>query len=748
MKRDLATILALLLVVAQGPAAAGARPQQPAPPAARQPSQQATPTPTPTPDAGSEDDVVRITTNLVQFDAVVTDRQGRLVTDLSPEEFEVLVDGRPQQVTNLSFVSPEAGTVTQRAAPSRDKSAPPTPPVPLRAGQVRRTIALIVDDLGTSFESLVTVRRALKRFVDEQMRPGDLVAVMQTGKGLGALQQFTTDKQLLYRAIERVRWNPAGRSGTTAFAAIERDPLRDAGNAAGNTPGRNRDEEEEGPDAEQTLEQFREEIFTVGTLGALNFTIRGMKELPGRKSIVLFGDGLPVFDRSDMTRSSHLRERLRQLADLANRSSVVIYTMDARGLPHLGLTAADSVMPGRDPRTIINAGAGRAASYADSQEGMRFLAEQTGGMFIHDTNDLGGGVQRVLDDQKGYYLIGFRPDESVFERARGGARFNSFEVKVRRPGLRVRTRAGFYGVTESEARPVRRTRTEQIVAALTSPLSSGELPLRMTSLFSSPAEKTFVLDSLIHLDLTQFKFEEEADGWKKAVVDVVALTFGEEGQIVDELNRTETIRLRNEAYTHALANGLVYSVKVPVKKPGAYQLRVAVRDAATEKIGSASQFMEVPDLRKGRLALSGILVMAAQEEPKPGGAAPRAPADSTAADETNPLRSATLRRFRYGSQVDFLYHIYNARADRATGLPQLQTQARLFRDGQAVFTGPVLNFDPAGQPNPARLQAGSRLRLGGALQPGEYVLQVVVTDQLAKGKARTATQWIDFEIVK
>jgi VWFA-related protein len=748
-------MLALLLLAAHAPTrtTAHTRQQQTPTPTPQQqstrPTQSTTqqqPTPQPSPATDSDEDVVRITTNLVQFDAVVTDKQGRLVTDLRPEEFEVLVDGKRQDITNLSFILAESGTAAAPRPVARpDKTAPPLPPVPLRAGQVRRTIALLVDDLGTSFESLIQVRRALRKFVDEQMQPGDFVAIMQTGRGLGALQQFTTDRELLHRAIERVRWNPVGRSGTSAFAPLEQDPLEQYGGKP--SPNGSQQNDAGGDESATGLDKYREEIFTVGTLGAINFTIRGMKELPGRKSIVLFGDGLPIFDRRDLTKSSYLREKVRQLADLANRASVVIYTMDARGLPTLELTAADNVAAGPDPQRLIGAADARRAGYIDSQDGLRFLAEQTGGLFIHETNDLGGGVQRILEDQKGYYLIGFRPDVSVFERVKGSARFNHFEVKVKRAGLRVRTRAGFYGVPENEAKPVRRTRSEQILAAITSPLTSGELSLRLTSLFNSPTEKTSVVDSLMHLDMSQFKFTDEPDGWKKAVVDVVALTFGEDGQVVDELNRTETVRARGDAFDQILKHGVVYAMKVPVKKPGAYQLRVAVRDAATEKLGSASQFIEVPDLKRGRLALSGIFLTIAASAPKAGPAA-SAQASDGAADDANPLRNATVRRFRQGSLVEFQYHIYNARTQRPAGRPQLQTQMRVFHDGQPVFNGSLQTYDPGQQTDMSHLLAGGRLQLGTQLPPGDYVLQVVVNDALAGGKNHSAAQWIDFEIIK
>ncbi len=97
---------------------------------------------------------------------------------------------------------------------------------------------------------------------------------------------------------------------------------------------------------------------------------------------------------------------------------------------------------------------------------------------------------------------------------------------------------------------------------------------------------------------------------------------------------------------------------------------------------------------------------------------------------------------------DYGYAIYNAQLDCTTHLPQLQRQVRLFRDGQPVFVSDALPVDITGQTDMKRLNVAGRLQLGSALMPGEYILQVVVTDLLAKDKYRIATQYIDFEIVK
>ncbi|HEY0407025.1 MAG TPA: VWA domain-containing protein, partial [Pyrinomonadaceae bacterium] len=416
----------------------------------------ATPTPRPVPqqqEQTGEDEVVRITTNLVQVDVTVTDKSGKAVTDLRPEEVEILEDGRSQKITNFSFVSLENGGARPPVALAPgapvDKTAPPLPPARLRPEDVRRTVALVVDDLSLSFESMHFTRQALKKFVDEQMQPGDLVAIIRTGGGIGALQEFTSDKRQLYAAIERVRFNLQGRGRFGAFAPLEGDIVKGS-----QLPG-GREAPEDKNGSRDEIEEFRENMFAIGTLGAVNYVVRGMRELPGRKSILLLSEGFQLFD-PDRDNFRFL-ESLRRLIDLANRASVVIYTMDARGLQTLGLTAADNTS-GLTPDEVESQLSARSRELFNTQSGLNYLAQQTGGIAIRNTNDLSGGIKRVLDDQKGYYLIGYRPDDSTFDPKTGRKRFHNINVRVTRPGLSVRTRTGFFGITDEEARPVRRTR--------------------------------------------------------------------------------------------------------------------------------------------------------------------------------------------------------------------------------------------------------------------------------------------------
>ncbi len=778
--------------------------QQTSTPTTTRGQQQPAPTPTPQQSQTSkadEDEVVRINTNLVQVDAVVLDRNGQQVTTLRQEDFVVSEDGRAQKVTNFSYVNTASPSDTQpiAATPSTatpaGKPAPPAPPTRLRPEQVRRTIALVVDDLGLSFESTAYVRQALKKFVDQQVEEGDLIAIIRTGGGIGALQQFTSDKRQLYAAIERVRWNPNGRGGISAFAPIEGDPGTQAqeNNSDNTTSGSNSSSGTTAREASDELNNFRADLFTVGTLGALNFIVKGLRELPGRKSVVLISDGFKIFNRASRSentnsgsrqlgdlstapeRSDRILESLRRLTDLANRASVVIYTMDARGLQTLGLTAADSTS-GLSPEQLESRLQDRRDENFDSQSGLIYLAQQTGGFNIRNNNDLTGGIRRVLADQRGYYLIGYRPDEATFDPQTGRRRFHRLTIKLlNHPELKVRTRTGFYGVTDEEARPAERTPREQLIGALTSPFGASGVGLRLTSFFGNDARAGNFMRSLLYINARDLTFTEEADGWHKAVFDVIADTFGDNGRVVDEVSRTQTVRARGDSYETVLRSGLVFIVNVPVKKAGAYQLRTALRDTGSARVGSASQFIEVPDISKNRLTLSGIVVQGIDTSGKskavikaPNQSTPQSPQSSPVAatpsaasagagappqtvegaDAEDPQASPAVRHLRRGMHLRYGYLIYNAQLDKAARQPQLQTQIRLFREGQGIFTGKSQPYDANGQTDLKRLTAGGALQLGTDMEPGEYILQVIVTDALAKDKYRVATQWIDFEILK
>src|SRR4030095_411175 len=173
----------------------------------------------------------------------------------------------------------------------------------------------------------------------------------------------------------------------------------------------------------------------------------------------------------------------------------------------------------------------RVKNFLQDQDGLAYLADQTGGRFMQST-DLSGAISRTLD-QKGYYLIGYRPDETTFKLAAGGRPYHRIEVKVRRPELRARFRKGFYGIPDKESTPETGGSVQRIVAALTSPFDTSDLGLRLTSLFAHDKQEGSFVRTLLHIDVSDLTFTEEADGRRKAVMNVLAVALTESGLVAE-----------------------------------------------------------------------------------------------------------------------------------------------------------------------------------------------------------------------
>lgn len=683
------------------------------------------------PSPAAEEDVVKITTTLIQLDVTVTDKSGKIIRDLKPSDFEIYENGEKQDISNFSFIS-SVKTETDTVKPTPGKTGPPIPPKTLRPEQIRRTIALIVDDLTLSFESVYRVRQALKKYVDEQMRDGDLVAIIRTGGGIGALQQFTTNKQQLYAAIEKVRWNPKGRGRTGAFNALNELP--------DSITQQDAEDKKAQEDFENAFSDFQEGVFATGTFGALKYIVGGMDQLPGRKSVVLFSDGPSIFTRSESGSfgASRNLEFLRRLVEAANRASVVFYAIDARGVQYTGLTAADKVKPNANVMGQVMSS--RGGELFETQQSLAILSNDTGGFPTFNQNDLTGAVRKILEDQS-YYLIGYQPDSDTFDPKT--RRFNKLEVKVRGDGLQVRYRSGFFNVAEGTVagNPVAQTQVQQLNSALNSPFAVNDISLRLNAIYGNNAGGNFVT-ALLHIDTKDLKFTDSPDGSKKAILDILAMTFGDNGIPVDSLAKTFTFDITQKVYSEVLKTGFLCNFTFPVQNPGPYQFRVAVRDAQAETAGSASEFIEVPDLKKDRLTLSGILL-----ENLSQAQLQRFTGDKTAApaEATDPFTDTSVRRFKRGTVLRYGFEVYNAKPD-ASGKLYLKTKVRVFKDDKVLTEGQQIPIEYEGQWDLRRVKAGGAIDLPVNMMPGDYILQIIVTDELRKDSRKTISQFVQFEV--
>ena len=660
-----------------------------------------------------QDDVVRINTNLVQVDAVVT-KGGKPVTNLTADDFEIFEDGRRQTITSFAYISNVPASTQQPVKSDKKTTATAVPYTPIRPDDPHRTIAFVVDDLGLSAESISLVRNQLWKFVAEQLQPNDLVAIMRTSGELGALQQFTNDKRLLNRAVDRLRWNVCSRVGVHILPPLQR-----------------------------SIGDGRPHLCGVDsydvTLKSVRFILDSLGYLPGRKSMVLLSDSLvresqdEFFDRSglreargalrggddvldDPVRINYL-DSLQTIAEKAIRSSVVIYSVDTQGLVYPGLTAADTFSG--TPAQLRDAVSYRSQILLQRREGGELIAKQTGGFLVRNSNSY--QFDRILEDQSGYYLLGYRPSDETFNR-----HFHHIKAKVKRSGMILRTRFGFVGVTEEEAKRGKPTARDMTNLALISPFSAQDIEVDLTTFFADDSGTGPVIRSFVYLDPKALTFTG-VNGRHQASFELHGMIFGDNGAVVDKLARGATLNLTDAEYEYAVRNGLGMGFEMPVKRPGVYQMRVAARDTSSSKIGSAGQFVLVPNLKNKRLAVSGIVLATGVADQK--------------------IANQGARRFVLNSELYYACKLYNATNENGK-LRNLVMNVMLFRDGKVVYTGPETPIVATEQSDLSRVSIGGGIRLGPQLEPGYYYLQLVITDKDAKEKTASVAQWADFEIEK
>jgi hypothetical protein len=282
------------------------------------------------------------------------------------------------------------------------------------------------------------------------------------------------------------------------------------------------------------------------------------------------------------------------------------------------------------------------------------------------------------------------------------------------------------------------------------PSDAGSIHPRLTAVFSNLPENGSLINALLAFNPGELKWSSEPDGSHKALIHVAAAAYDENGLALPPVDTTFTLQLTSQDYDEAMKGGLVYGVHVPVTRPGRYVVRATVRDVATESTGSAEQFVEVPDVESGHLALSGMVLQEATYAALYT-SVPFTPANADLPQVPAPGQDVTggaaRRSFRRGTLLAYGFKIINA-ATGAGQFPELEVQTKLLHDGAPVLAGKT-TLDPQGAqgtPDPQRLLTGGRLSLGRDMQPGQYVLQVTVNDRLAKSEFSTVTQSMDFEI--
>ena len=377
----------------------------------------------------------KVGVDTIRVDAVVTDRDGNLVTDLTAADFELRQDGEVQTITLAQYIAIARTRSAHGGSSAGSPRASEGPPSPRSTAEgPARTIVLVVDDLGIAAENIEQTRRALRRFVNEDVHEGDLVAMVRTAApAAGAFQALTTDRALLYSEIGKIQWTAQSRRGVGSF-----EPLNHwmTFAAPGSSLGKS-DPLELGE-----IDALRESMSSAATLGAIVYATDGIRDLPGRKAVVLVSEGFLPYQRNGA--EDRVVRQMNRLTDLALRTGTVIYTLNPRGIVSGGISAEDNLKVGGPQLASVESASRRQAVHA-TDEAMAALAERTGGLAKLTSNDVARALRQIGDDIRGYYILGYDPPDGTFAQPGKTARFHKISLKVRRPELRVRTREGFIG---------------------------------------------------------------------------------------------------------------------------------------------------------------------------------------------------------------------------------------------------------------------------------------------------------------
>jgi VWFA-related protein len=698
-------------------------------------------------------DVIRVNTELVQTDVMVFDKGGRFVDGLRPEDFELSIDGKRQPISFFDRVTAGSRAEEAQLAAARGESAKKSPvgggPVPLDRG---RTVFFFIDDLHLAPNNLVTARKVLLHYLDKDMGQNDEAAITSASGQIGFLQQITDNKDVLRAAIARLKArgyfvSDLERPSMSEYQALaiernNRDVLdyfvdelmKDmpslpsiAVAQMGGLP-RTRAEQRVRDRAHMILQQAA--TVTANMLFGLESLVRSAGKLPGRKLVFFVSDGFFLDNRN-----SDSLERLRHITSAAAHSGVVIYSIDARGLV-TGLPDASSDVAA-DPSGRLQRAAG--GELVESQDAMNALASDTGGRAIFNTNALEARVGKSLAETSAYYLLAWRPDNE----AQKTEKFRRIEVSIiGRPELTVRVRGGFFSVDRPLAKQTKandeiggsaspeKSGDSRLHAAMLEPFPERGLPVSLSLTYVNSPDKGPMLTVALQLKAGAVSFTS-MDGKQKAAVEIAGLVYNDEGKVGAHFN--DHLSINGPATTvDGSGRDLIYNYPLTIP-PGLYQVRVGVRDEKSGSIGSAQDWVQIPDLSKTPLALSSLIV--SERLPKPP---PLLSTDgATSVDQGS---FSVDHRFQRNSFLRFLLFLYSAQ--RLETKPDIAVQVQVLRDNQPVITTSPRKVATEGIPDLTRLAYAAEISLE-HLPAGRYVLQVTAIDRVAK---TTATQRTRFQI--
>ncbi len=658
--------------------------------------------------------------DMVTVDAVVSDKKGVTATALKKEDFIVTEDGVPQTIVSFDAIQvPPAPAATPKAAPRVSTNVG-------REEKSGRSFVVVFDDINLTPMMSQRAKGAVAEFLKSGVREGDRVLLVATGGAAWWSTRMESGRDQLLALLKRLdgRYIPdTSNERITDYEAMRINVYHDPqvmervrrrydnygitnGNASGPSGGAGTDQSS--LDDPMVMGKATEVYYQATsrnriTLEILERVLQALSETRGRKSVILVSQGF-IYDPN--------LDDFKRVVQATRRANAAIYFLDTRGLEAMPVAMTAQFGPALPAQDMGYA----FTENIEASEGAESIAADSGGFAVRNTNDLNKGIQRIADESRMYYMIGYNPSNT----ARDG-KFRKIQVKLApgadKKGLQVRARKGYYAPSEGKTAftPKPGAIDPVFQGAVDSPFDRDDIPMRMTA---------YVFDETLlgksqaliatDFDVRSLTFEEKEKRFYDTIEFLLVVAHRETGEF---FRYDQKVDLKLQATTREKLQKTWFPVIRDFElKPGGYQAKMVVREKSTGRIGTLVHEFEVPDPSTFRI--SSPIISDSLQPPKEG--------------ETQPVKRPMMlarRTFEQGATLFCSLDVYGAQKDAKTGMPQVAMGYVLKRvaDGSTV-----VRLDPT-PIRPTSLGKLSRI-IGFPLETpdlGEYDLVLQLQDTLS-----------------
>jgi VWFA-related protein len=698
MQRLLPISLAAALFTALVPAIDAQAPQQPAPSRAEGPRQ-----------------VFRANTQLVSVDVIVRDNSGAVVRGLTAADFEVLEDGKAQEIRSFSFeeisdhpkgiesaellagaqaqmtndskakTPAPAGAAAAPAAPAPDEA--PAKPMTSEELAGRRLIVLLFDIASMQPEDVQRAVDSASKYVDTTMTAADMVAVATISTKLDVLSDFSADKTKVSTALGKLGYT----EGTATPPPTASTAATDEAAAADDTSSQDTAD----------MDMFNNDV-RLRAIKALAETLSGIDQ---KKAILYFSAGM---QRSGEDNQVELRSAI----NAAVRAHVSIYSVDTRGL--------QAIVPGGDATkasgrgTALFSGRGVSQQFSQlsaSQDTLGALSADTGGRAFMDSNDFAPAFERVQRDMSAYYLLGY----STSNISKDG-RFRTIRVRVKKPNTKVEARGGYFADRDFQ-HTARTDRETQLQEQIFSAVSATDLPVLVNAGYYRMAADRYYVPLALAVPGSAIPIPAEKDK-DKLVLDVLGVVQDEQGRPVGRIR--QTLNLPAGSTGTLTSRQILYQSSVTLP-PGRFSVKVVVRENTSGLMGSFEAPVIVPELKSAPLKVSSVLLSSQLQTAKDT-------KDNPLIHNGEQLVPNLTHIIGKDQKMFFYYEVYDPAS--AENIPDVRTSLAFYRGKVKVYETPVV--ERAQIDDPSRKAAVFQLEVPpGSLPPGFYTCQINIIDSIA-----------------